>query len=80
MDHADVRLRVRVIVVSTRAAVRSLAPDDPQATRVIERGNVLLDALEGSEAGLRGHPAFAEARAELARWPAEPVSPERSGA
>lgn len=66
MDHAEIRLRVRVIVVSTRAAVRSLAHGDPQATQVIERGQVLLDALEQRESELLGHESFAEARSELA--------------
>ncbi|MEO5987117.1 MAG: hypothetical protein ABIW50_03540 [Candidatus Limnocylindria bacterium] len=66
MDDADSRLRVRVIVVSTRAAFRSLAHGDPKALQVIERGHVLLDALEQSERELQGHASFAEARSELA--------------
>lgn len=50
MSEANVQLRIRVIVVSTRAALRSLAPDDPQVARVIERGRDLLGALESESA------------------------------
>ncbi len=80
MDHADVLLRVRVIVVSTRAAVRSFADGDPQVVRVIERGQVLLDALEASEHGLSGHASFEQARAELAALAPEAVSLDGAGA
>ena len=61
-------LRIRVITVSTRAAVRSLKPGDPQVSEVLERGRLLLDRLEqpvldheSDEVRL----AFAQARNEL---------------
>lgn len=67
MADASVKLRIRVIVVSTRAALRSLAPGDPQAPRVVERGRGLLAALEsetsdGSDAATQ---AFEEARSRI---------------
>ena len=68
MHPAALLLRIRVITVSTRAAVRSLKPDDPQVPEVVERGRLLLERLEplvlednSDEVGL----AFAQARAEL---------------
>jgi hypothetical protein len=45
MDDEGLLLRIRVITVSTRAAVRSLGPDDPQVPEVVERGRSLLDEL-----------------------------------
>ncbi|MGI8830622.1 MAG: hypothetical protein ACR2I5_12730 [Candidatus Limnocylindria bacterium] len=67
MDDGTVRLRIRVIVVSTRAALRSLGLDDPQADEVLERGRTLLAGLERaetvSEDGARD--AFVRAREEL---------------
>ena len=45
MDDAALRLRIRVIVVSTRAAVHSLGPHDPQVAEVVERGKWLLEGL-----------------------------------
>lgn len=67
MDDGTVRLRIRVIVVSTRAALRSLGLDDPQADEVLERGRTLLAGLERaetvSEDGARD--AFVRARQEL---------------
>ena len=67
MADASVNLRIRVIVVSTRAALRSLAPGDPQGPQVVERGRELLAALEaetsnGSDAATR---AFEHARASI---------------
>ena len=46
MDDAALRLRIRVISVSTRAAVNSLGSGDPQVRGVLERGRWLLDGLE----------------------------------
>ena len=46
MHPAALLLRIRVITVSTRAAVRSLKPDDPQLREVVERGRLLLERLE----------------------------------
>ena len=68
MHPAALLLRIRVISVSTRTAVRSLKPDDPQVPEVVERGRLLLDRLEpqvleheSDEVRL----AFAQAREEL---------------
>lgn len=75
MGDSSVQLRIRVIVVSTRAALRSLSPEDPQARQVIERGRELLDALRSEtdgRAGSRdGGGAFDEAVAEIDRMAAE---------
>ncbi|MGH2402698.1 MAG: hypothetical protein ACRDE6_08285 [Candidatus Limnocylindria bacterium] len=45
MDDAGLRLRIKVIRVSTRAAVHSLGPTDPQVADVVARGRWLLDDL-----------------------------------
>ncbi|MGQ0607079.1 MAG: hypothetical protein ACT4OQ_01255 [Chloroflexota bacterium] len=68
MDDLALRLRIRVISVSTRAAVNSLGSDDPQVRDVLKRGQSLLDGLEpfvldGASDDVRRE--FAEARAEL---------------
>ena len=68
MRPASLLLRIRVITVSTRAAVRSLKPDDPQSSEVLERGRVLLDRLEQSvldDESDEVRQAFAQARDEL---------------
>ncbi len=68
MDDSAIQLRVRVIVVSTRAALRSLTQGDAQASDVVARGLALLAALD---AGDEGRPsddarqALADARAEV---------------
>jgi hypothetical protein len=69
MDDAALRLRIRVIVVSTRAAVHSLGSDDPQVAEVVERGKWLLEGLAeqvdyGSSDGVRA--VIDQAREELA--------------
>jgi hypothetical protein len=46
MRPAALLLRIRVITESTRAAVRSLKPDDTQLSEVVERGRLLLGRLE----------------------------------
>lgn len=69
MDDGMVRLRIRVIVVSTRAALRSLAADDPQADEVLERGRMLLASLERTESAAAHDGAegdFTRAHEELA--------------
>ena len=68
MDDAALRLRIRVIVVSTRAAAQSLGPDDPQVAEVVERGKLLLEGLAeqvdyGSSDGVRA--VIDQAREEL---------------
>jgi hypothetical protein len=45
MDDAALRLRIKVIRVSTRAAVHSLGRGDPQVADVVARGLWLLDDL-----------------------------------
>jgi hypothetical protein len=67
MDHQALRLRIRVISVSTRAAVHSLG-DDPQVRDVLKRGQSLLDGLEPLVLDLGSDEvsqAFADARAEI---------------
>lgn len=69
MDDVALRLRIRVISVSTRAAVHTLGDGDPQVSAVLKRGGSLLDELEplvlehGSD---EVRQAFAEAREALA--------------
>ncbi|MBA2266617.1 MAG: hypothetical protein H0W17_09510 [Chloroflexi bacterium] len=46
MDDAAILLQIRVISVSTRAAVHSLKPADPQVGHVVQRGLALLERLE----------------------------------
>ena len=61
-------LRIRVITVSTRAAIRSLKPGDPQVPEVLERGRVLLERLEEHALAHENEEvrlAFAQARREL---------------
>jgi hypothetical protein len=54
MDDAALLLRIRVVVVSTRAALRSLRPSDPQRPDVLARGLSLLDDLEPDPASADG--------------------------
>jgi hypothetical protein len=68
MHAAALLLRIRVVTVSTRAAVRSLKPDDPQVQAVLERGRFLLGRLEGHAIDHESEEvrlAFAQAREEL---------------
>jgi hypothetical protein len=68
MHPAALLLRIRVIRVSTRAAVRSLKPDDPQVPEVMQRGRLLLDRLEPlvlEQESDEVRRAFAQAREEL---------------
>lgn len=68
MDDAALLLRMRVVLVSTRAAVRSLKPTDPQRSDVLARGLSLLDDLEQDAASTDGtamSERLAAARAEL---------------
>lgn len=68
MDEAELLLRIRVVVGSTRAAARSLGGDGEQLTDVLNRGRGLLDAMasgverNGSQAVRE---RFAEAWEEL---------------
>ena len=68
MDDAALLLRIRVIAVSTRAAVRSLGPNDPDISTVVARGTSLLDniapmARDNASEGVRE--AYDRARREL---------------
>jgi hypothetical protein len=68
MDDTALLLRIRVVLVSTRAAVRSLRPSDPQRPDVLARGLSLLDDLEQDAASADGTAVserLAAARAEL---------------
>jgi hypothetical protein len=68
MDDTALLLRIRVVLVSTRAAVRSLRPSDPQRPDVLARGLSLLDDLEQDAASADGgamSERLAAARAEL---------------
>ena len=68
MDDAALLLRIRVVLVSTRAAVRSLRPSDPQCRDVLARGLSLLDDLERETPSTDGRgmsERLAAARAEL---------------
>jgi hypothetical protein len=68
MDDAALLLRIRVVLVSTRAAVRSLRPTDPQRPEVLARGLALLDDLERNTSSTDGRgmsDRLAAARAEL---------------
>ncbi|MCV0402886.1 MAG: hypothetical protein K5924_04135 [Chloroflexi bacterium] len=67
MADAGVQLRIRVIVGSTRAALRSLPPGDAQVPQVLNRGRELLDALQSETDGVstERQRAFDAARAEI---------------
>ncbi len=68
MHPGSLLLRIRVITVSTRAAIRSLKPGDPQVPEVVERGRALLERLEPQVIALESEEvrlAFAQARDEL---------------
>lgn len=69
MDDAAVLFRIRVVMVSTRAAVRSIVPgDDPQMDEVLARARALLDDIEADLDGSTVAPvrqSLDEARSEL---------------
>lgn len=75
-------LRIRVVVVSTRAAVRSLAPENGQVDALIERGRSLLLAME-PEVEAHGsrvvRDRLDEAHAELGAMSETPASPSGGG-
>ena len=69
MDDTALLFRIRVVVVSTRAALRSLRPSDPQRPDVLARGLSLLDDLEQDASGADGtvlSDRLAAAREQLA--------------
>ncbi len=68
MDDDALLLRIRVITVSTRAAVHSLGPDNPQVPDVVDRGRSLLDELAPAvkeHGNSDAHEALQRARAQL---------------
>ena len=70
MDDAALLLRIRVVLVSTRAAVRGLGPSHAQVPEVLRRGLDLLDDLDGQilladGTGPEVADRMSEARAEL---------------
>ena len=68
MDDAALLLRIRVIAVSTRAAVRSLGPNDTDIATVVARGTSLLDniaPMAGEDASRGVRDAYDRARSEL---------------
>jgi hypothetical protein len=69
MDDAELLMRIRVVVGSTRAAAKSLRADDVQLAGVFDRGQRLLDAMT-ADVERNGNVAvrerFARAREELA--------------
>lgn len=69
MDDAAALFRIRVVMVSTRAAVRSIVPgDDPQLDEVLSRARALLDDIESDLDGsavAAVRDGLDEARAEL---------------
>ena len=81
MDDTALLLRIRVVVISTRAALRSLRPSDPQRPGVLARGLSLLDDLEHDAVSADGtamRERLAAARAQLAAMARAPdeVSPD----
>ena len=75
MDDAELLLRIRVVVGSTRAAAQSLDGDFEQLAVVLDRGRWLLDAMapgveRNGSAAVRDR--FARAWEELAA-----MSPDR---
>lgn len=69
MDDAATLFRIRVVMVSTRAAVRSLIPGDAeQLSEVLGRAGALLDDIEADVGAARTNDvveSLAEARREL---------------
>ena len=69
MDDAALLLRIRVVLVSTRAAVRGLGPTDEQVPDVLRRGLTLLDDLD--EQFIRGDGVSPEVPERLSQARAE---------
>ena len=69
MDEAELLMRIRVVVGSTRAAAHSVASDATQLGEVLSRGRWLLDAMApqiGRSRSVAVRDRFAEAWEELA--------------
>jgi len=85
MDDAAVEFRIRVVLVSTRAAIRSVFPgDDDQLREVVTRANELLDEIERDADALSDgtREKLVLARAEIASlqaaWPVDGAPRRRS--
>ena len=77
MDDAELLLRIRVVVGSTRAAAQSLGGDVEHVAEVLDRGRWLLDAMApGVErsGSVAVRDRFAEAWDELAAMTSEETS------
>jgi hypothetical protein len=69
MEDAGLRRRIRVIVVTTRAAAMSLPPGDGQVGVAVQRGIQLLDGLADEverEGSAEAREQLAQGRRELA--------------
>ncbi len=64
MERSSVDLKLRVILVTTRAALRHADSDPAQRQAIVERGRSLLEALASEEDGL-DLAAIDAARAEM---------------
>lgn len=64
MERPSVNLKLRVILVTTRAALRHADNDPAQRRAIVERGRSLLDTLASEEDG-PDRAAIDAARAEL---------------
>jgi hypothetical protein len=68
VDDAYLQKRIRVILVTTRAAARSLGPSNGQVDDALRRGLALLDELAGDvvrDGGSDTHERLSQARREL---------------
>ena len=66
VESATIELKLRVIVITTRAALRHAASDPAQRRAIIERGKSLLEALALDEPAAH-RPAIDQAFAEVDR-------------
>ena len=60
----SIELKLRVIVVTTRAALRHARGDAGVRREIVGRGQALLDAIE-SDAGSDERPLIEQARADI---------------
>lgn len=71
MAHRSIELQLRVVLVSTRAALRHTSGAPEQREAVIDRGRALLADIAASATGDEDGVAVDEARAELDRLASE---------
>jgi hypothetical protein len=82
MDDDALLLRIRAVVVSTRAALRSLGADSDQRDDVMRRAEALLDELQPEimrYGGAAPRSRLTEARSELSAMSAADAPSSRSG-